>query len=92
MVQKVKKIGLEHACERIQAGDQENKDNKNLFNSKKTACNKRLATEIVADWELRKLWSPYGLLLTGGSRECRQPNCADFSFSTFLFNVLASLQ
>jgi len=29
------------------------KDNKNLFKSKKTTYNKRLATEIVADWELK---------------------------------------
>jgi len=26
-------------------------DNKNLFKSKKTTYNKRLATKIVADWE-----------------------------------------
>ena len=26
---------------------------KNLFKSKKTTCNKRLAAKIVADWELQ---------------------------------------
>jgi len=28
-------------------------DNNNLFKSKKTTYNKRLATKIVADWELK---------------------------------------
>jgi len=51
------------------------KDYKNIFTSKKTTYNKRFATKIVADWELKVVVSrtgPYGLLLTGGSRKCRQ--------------------
>ena len=48
---------------------------KNLFKSRKNTNNKRLATKIVPDWELKVVVSiersPYGLLLTGGSREGR---------------------
>jgi len=48
---------------------------KNLFKSRKNTYNKRLATKIVPDWELKVVVSrtepPYGLLLTGGSREGR---------------------
>jgi len=39
----------------------------------KTVCNIRVASKIeVSDWQLKVMvpWSPYGLLLTGGSRRC----------------------
>ena len=53
---KVKRT-LEHAYEKIRAGNPKKTykvDDKNLFQSKKTTYNKRLASKIeVADWELK---------------------------------------
>jgi len=54
---------------KIRAGNEETykEDNKNLFKSKKTTYNKRVASKIeVADWELKVVVlerSAYGLLL-----------------------------
>ena len=62
-------------------------DNRNLFKSKKTTYNKTAASKMkVADWELKlwSLWSPYGFLLTGGSRECRQWTGENNTFKNFL--------
>jgi len=52
------------------------RDSQNLFKLINTAYNKRIASKIeVADGQLKVMSlerSPYGLLLTGGSRGCRE--------------------
>jgi len=45
---------ITRTCIKIKTGNQENiQKNNNIFKSKRTTYNKRRATKIVADWELK---------------------------------------